>query len=596
MDARQLEFFVILGIAVVLLISERVRPDVVAVLIVLALALTGILPSDKALSGFSSEPAIAIASVFVLGAGLRHTGLADSLGALVGRLAGRSLPRMLLAIMPTSAILSAFTHHVAITAVLLPVVLSLSRDRKIPASKLLMPLAIGSSLGTTITTITPSFLVASELLRQAGRPGLGFFSIAPIGLVLTVAGTLYMLLLGRFLLPVRSGARDPSQRFRLDEYLTEVRILADSPMVGKTIGEIEADKDSELAVVGSLRGGRRYPVSSHWRVHEGDLLLVRATPDELAAIREQTGLELEPVVRYPQNTPEPTEQDTAAAEQMVQAVIAPDSWLVHRTIAEINFLERFGALVLGVWRKEGVPPEKLSRTRLRAGDVLVLLGDDSTLARVASEPAFLMLAPFQGEPRRPRKAILAGLVMLATVVLAGLGWQSLAISMLLGAAAMVLVGSVTPRQAYRAVDVSMFVFVAGAIPLGAAMKDTGAADTVAHLVAGGVANWSLAVILFVLYLVVGIVVQFMGSDSATTALFGPMAIALGQSLGLAPEPFVIATAAAAVTATLTPMAHHNLVIYHPGGYRFFDYTRVGAPLTLLVGAVIALVAPTLWSH
>src|SRR5438270_945700 len=219
---HQVVFFAILGVAIGLLVTERLRTDLIALLIILALALTGILSPQAARAGFQSEPAIVIASVFVLGAGLRYTGLSESLGRWTGRYAGGGMTRMLVVLMPASALLSTFTHHVAITAIMLPTTLSLAKQRGVAASKLLIPMAIGSSLGTTIATITPSFLVAGALLRQAGRPGLDLFSIAPIGLVLSLAGIVYMVLIGRHLLPTRQGTGDSGTRFRLDGYFTEL--------------------------------------------------------------------------------------------------------------------------------------------------------------------------------------------------------------------------------------------------------------------------------------------------------------------------------------------------------------------------------------
>jgi di/tricarboxylate transporter len=260
----------------------------------------------------------------------------------------------------------------------------------------------------------------------------------------------------------------------------------------------------------------------------------------------------------------------------------------------VDFRRRYGVLVLGLWRRSITQPEQLGRTRLREGDVLVLQGNEDALARVSADRDFLLLVPFQAETRRRHKALLAAGIMLATIGLASSGWKPLPITMMIGAAAMLLTGCLTIRQAYRAIDAPMYLFVAGAIPLGLAMSKSGTADLLAGLIVGTVGGWREVILLFTLFVIVGVAVQFMGSDSATTALFGPMAIALAQGLGRAPEVYVVTVAVAAVTATLTPMAHHNLVIYRPGGYRFFDYTRVGAPLTLLIGAIVALLAPRLW--
>jgi di/tricarboxylate transporter len=591
----QLVFFAILIAAFVLLLTEKLRNDVVAVLIVIALAVTGLLPPAQALSGFGSEPAIVVASIFVLSAGLHRTGVAEALGRLIGRWAGDSWARAIAVIMPSVAVLSAFTHHVTTTAVMLPVTLDLARDKRIPASKLLMPLSFAASLGTTITIIgAPAFLIASESLRQAGGTGLGLFSIAPIGLALSAAGTVFVLLAGKLLLPERKGAETGENRFRLEEYFTELTVLDDSPFRDKTVRDIEAEGPYNLNVVGVVRDERRLRGGLvDTRVKPGDVLLVRTTPEDIAAIRKEAGVELHPVAQY-QPGDEASRADEDPAERLVQAVVAPGSEIANRTIADVDFRRRYGAIVVGLWRQDGWLDDELSRTRLRPGDVLILQGDDEALARVGAAPGILMLVPFHGEGRVRRKATLAGGIMVLTVLAAAFDVLSLEIAGLAGAVAMVLTGCLTGGQAYRAIDSRIYVFIAGAIPLGLAMKSTGAADTVAGWLQGALQDWSQPLILLVLFAVVSVVTQFM-SDAATTALFAPVAVALAQALDRPPEAYVVSVAMASVVAFLTPIGHHgNLLIYGPGGYRFADFVRVGAPLTALAAVVVVFLAPLLW--
>jgi di/tricarboxylate transporter len=596
LPAPQLVFFAILLVSFVLLLTEKLRNDVVAALIVIALASTRLLSPAEALSGFGSEPAIVVAAIFVLSAGLHRTGVAEGLGRLIGRWAGDSWARAIAVIMPSVAVLSAFTHHVTTTAVMLPVTLDLARDKRIPASKLLMPLSFAASLGTTITIIgAPAFLIASESLRQAGRPGLGLFSIAPIGLVLSAVGTVFVLLAGRSLLPERKGAETAENRFRLEEYFAELTVLDESPFRDKTVHEIEAEKTYELSVVGVVRHGRRLGGAlADTRVKAGDVLLVRTTPEDIAAIRQEAGVELHPVAQYRPADGGAANDDDDPAERLVQAVVAPGSEIARRTIADVDFRRRYGAIVVGLWRQAGWLDDELSRTRLRPGDVLILQGDDEALARVGAAPGILMLVPFHGEGRVRRKGTLATAIMLLTVIAAAFDLLSLEIAGLGGAVAMVLTGCLTGGQAYRAIDSRIYVFIAGAIPLGLAMKATGAADTLAGWLEGVMQGWSQPLVLLALFAVVAAVTQFM-SDSATTALFAPVAVALAQALDRPPEPYVVSVAMASVVAFLTPIGHHgNLLIYGPGGYRFADFVRVGAPLTALAAVVVAFLAPLLW--
>jgi di/tricarboxylate transporter len=500
--------------------------------------------------------------------------------------------------MPSVALLSAFTHHVTTTAVMLPVTLKLSRDREIPPSKLLMPLSFAASLGTTITIIgAPAFLIASAALHQAGRPGLGIFSIAPIGLALSAAGTIFMLLVGRFILPSRKGAEDAGSRFRLDEYFPEVRIMRDSPLLGKSVDELEGDDDRPVRVVGLIRDGRRVRRPFGDRdLREGDVVLVRTSPDQMLAFRKEPGVELHPVAQYESDTKAATaaaEDDGDLADKLVQVVVAPNSDMAGRSIADVDFRRRYGVIVLGLWRQRGWLDQELSQIKLRQGDVLVLQGDDESLARVAADPNFLMMVPFHGETRLRRRAPIAAAIMLGTIVAAALN-VPLQMAGIAGAVLMVLAGCVTPGQAYRAIDARIYVFIAGAIPLGAAMEKSGAAKLLGGWLTDIVGDWTQFAVLMSVFAVVAVVTQFM-SDAATTALFAPVAIALANGLGHAPEPYVVTVAMAAVTAFITPLGHHgNLLIYGPGGYRFADFVRVGAPLTVVVAFVVVILAPVLW--
>lgn len=591
---QQISFFVILLVAFGLLLTEKLRNDVVAILIILALAITGVLTPDEALSGFGSEPAIVVAAIFVLSGALHQTGLSDLIGLWIGRLAGSSYARALAVIMPGVALFSAFTHHLTTTAIMLPVTLNLAREKEIAPSRLLMPLSFAASLGTTITIIgAPAFLIASSVLEQAGRPSLGIFSIAPIGLALSIAGTLFMLATGRFLLPANKGVDSAGTRFRLDRYFTELAVRADSPFLGRTVADVEGDERYQFKVVGWVRDRRRIPRPFGDRVlMAGDVLLVRTSPEEILSFRQEPGVELHPVEKY--GEPAESTADEEGAGQLVQAVVAPNSEFAGRTIAEVDFRRRYGALVVGIWRKRGWMQAEMARVKLRAGDVLVLQGDAEALARVESDPAFLMMVPFQGEARPRGKAALAAAIMLATVVVAALGLLSIEIAALAGAAAMVLSGCITMRQAYREIDQRIYVFIAGALPLGAAMQKTGAADLLAGWLRGTVGGWHQTLVLLAIFWIVAILTQLM-SDAATTALFAPVAAALAIALGLPPEPFVVTVAMASVAAFLTPIGHHgNLLVYGPGRYQFADFVRAGTPLTILVSLIVVLLAPVIW--
>ena len=599
-ELPQLYLFIILTVTVVLLFTEWIRIDLVAIIIIVALSLTGMLRAEDALSGFSSEPAILLATIFVMSGALYHTGLSEQLGNWIKRLAGNSLERMNGVIMPSVALLSAFTHHVTITAIMLPAILKLSRDNDVPASRLLMPMSFAASLGTTITIIgAPAFLIVDGLLKQAGRSGLGIFSIAPIGLALSAAGTILVLLFGRFLLPAHRGDEETIDHFRLDGYYTELVILPDSPLIGKTISQIEELQNPDLQVLAWYRDDepRSKPFGTK-KTHAEDVLLVRTNPDKIATIQQEPGIALRPLLKYEKELLGTQEGDTNHAElfsQMVQSVVAPRSELIGKTIGQVDFLQSYGVIIVGVWRRRGWLRAELSRSRLREGDVLVLVGNSISLRRIAEDQSFLMLVPFKGEPKPLFKARLAGLIMVITIAVAAFQIVPTEIALLTGMAVMILSGCISPQQAYQSIDTRIYVFVAGAIPLGLAMQETGTADLVAGWMQGLVQGWDMRWILMIFFIAAGLLTQVM-SDAATTALFAPVAIALARGLNLPPEPFAVTVAMAAVTSIFTPIGHHgNLLIFGPGHYRFADFLRVGGPLTLIIAVIVSFMAPMLWS-
>lgn len=597
-EVNQIYLVIILVGAIILLFTEWIRIDLTAILIIVALGISGVLAPEDALSGFSSEPALLLATVFVMNGALYHTGLSGRMGNLIKQLAGKGLQRAIGVVMPAVALLSAFTHHVTITGLMLPPLLKLSRENDIPASKLLIPMSFAASLGTAITIIgAPAFLIADGLLRQAGQAGLGIFSIAPIGLTISLAGTIFFLLVGRFLLPTHRGDQDSSDHFRMEGYYTELVILPDSSLVGKTIQEVEELQPTDFKVSAWYRNGRpRNRPYGTKKAQAGDVLVIRTDPDRIATIEREPGIAIQPLEKYKESFPlqenENNKEDLAS--RLVQSVVAPRSELIGRTIGKIDFLENYGVIIVGVWRRKGWLHTELSRVKLREGDVLVMAGETEALKRISENRSFLMLVPFRGEPKPLHKARLAGTIMIVTTAIAALNIIPLEITLMTGALVMILSGCISVPQAYQSIDSRIYVFIAGAIPLGLAMQETGTADLLAGWLQGIVSGWAIHWILLTLFIVTGLVTQVM-SDAGTTALFGPIAIALARGLNLPPEPFVVTVAMAAVTSFFTPIGHHgNLLIYGPGGYQFGDFVKVGVPLTLIIAVIVSLIAPLLW--
>lgn len=589
MELQQIAFLLILAGALYLFVSERLRVDVTAMLTLLALVVTGVLDSRQALSGFASEPAIIVAAVFVISGGLAATGITERIGQWVARAAGQGETRAIAVVMPVVAGLSAFTHHVMVTAMMLPIVTRFAKARGLSASRLLMPMSFAASLGTTLTLVSaPAFLLADNLIERTGAQGLGIFSITPIGIALVVMGVIYMLL-ARWLLPKRGGASGDDDYLRLDRYRTELLVVEGSRWSTRPLAELQKALGDKFRLMGWVRDGKpRDDLGGGSPLLSGDVLLVEASADALASLHDDPGLGLNAIARF--GSAATGEGDA----QLVQAVVAPGSEFIGRSVRDLNFARRFNVVIVGLWRRGGEHVPRLADSHLREGDLLVLWGRPSRFTELAAHHGFLMLVAFAGEAKRRIRAPLALVILLATVMTAATEWLPASLAFLLGAVAMVVTRCVDIEQAYRGIDVRIFVMIAGVIPLGIAMEQTGTAQWLAHGLLQVVAGWPPLAVLLVMFAIAGLLTQIL-SDAATTVLLGPIAVELAQSLGLPPTPFVVCTALGAVVAFLTPIGHHgNLLILGPGQYRFGDFVRFGLPLTVMAALVSAWMARWLW--
>ena len=591
MTIEQMTFLAILAGALYLFVTEKLRVDVTAMITLLAMVVTGILDSKKALSGFASEPAIIVAAVFVISAGLTSTGLTEKIGAWVTRASGSSESRAIGVVMPTTALMSSFTHHVMVTAMMVPILTKFARAKNLSVSRLLMPMSLAASLGTTLTLVSaPAFLLANDMIERSGAKSLGIFSITPIGIALVLMGTLYFLIM-RFVLPKHMGEADDSEYFRLDRYRTELVIGADSRWATKPLADLKTAMGKDFDVVGWLRDDiEREDLTDKSPLSRGDILIVDASPDNIASLQADKGIALNAVERFGILA-----EQGDGAPQLVQAVVAPGSEFIGRSVRQLQFAQRNGVLVTGLWRRSGRLMEKrYAEERLQEGDLVVLWGRPSEFSQLASHQGFLMLVPFTGETKRPLHAPIALGILAATVFAAATHLLDPPLAFLLGAVAMVATKCVGINEAYREIDVRIFVMIAGVIPLGIAMEDTGTAKLIASGLQHLVSSWSPLWILMMMFVLAGLLTQIL-SDSATVVLLGPIGLSLAASLGLPVTPFVICTALGAVASFLTPIGHHgNLLILRPGNYTFKDFLVIGLPITVMIGLVSAWISRWLW--
>lgn len=777
---------VILLTAVILFVTERIRVDLVALLVLVSLVITSLVTPAEALSGFSNAAVVTVWAVFILSAGLSATGVANVIGRQVMRIAGQGESRLVVLIMLTAAVLSAFMNNVGVAALMLAVVLTIARSTNLAPSRLLLPLAIGCLLGGLTTLIgTPPNILASDALHEFGLEPFQLFDFAPVGVILTVAGISYMVVFGRYLLPTRhpiqalSGTNheqvDTREFYGLEERLTLVSIPPDSPLSGKSLVESRIGRTLGLTILGLQRQGRkqmtvrpdtilqggdqllalgrldRLEQLSHrpffiqeddagtvrdlftkdtglaeleiaenspflgrsiadinmrrqyglnvlairrgqrafrtnlqfMTLQVGDMLLLQATNEAFTAARQNPDFEADFIVL----TADPESTDTYQLQErlllirlpegsslagqslaesdvadlfglvalgiarngerllapapdtilnegdvllmigkpeemaivrgltelvikrhlqmaqveletemvgLVEAVLSPHSTFVNKTLREIHFREKYGLSVLAIWRQGRAFRTDLAEIPLQFGDAFLLYGPRNKISLLVDEPEFLVLGEELEEAPRREKAPLAVVIMSAVVFSVLVGWLPISIAAVAGAATMVLTGCLQMEEAYRQIDWRAVFLIAGMLPLGIAMEQSGAAQFLAEGMVSVVGGMGTTALLAGLFILTSVASQFM-PNPVVTVLMAPIAINTAVDLNLSPYALMMVVAIAASASFMSPVGHPaNVLVMGPGGYRFSDYIKVGIPLTIVVLIVTLLVLPIFW--
>ena len=594
---------IILLLAVALFITEALPIDLVAVLMLLALALTRIITPAEALSGFSDPSVITITSFFIISAALFNTGVIEAIGRRLYNVSGANETKLLVITMLTAAAIAAFMSNVVTTAVLMPGVIAIARRIKQPASQFLMPLAFGAVLGGKCTLVGSSTnLAVNGLLPKYDLPPFTMFEFVPIGLPIVAAGILYMVVLGARLLPKHAVEADAAERQDKD-YVTEIVVRPDSPLIAHTLGEADFRNLYELQIIKIVRQGERLLPHVDEVLQEGDVLLVSGKLDRILSVKDAQGLDLKRDADTDQNpepepaTPAPNVADgdgkASSDTVIVEAILSPNSTFAGRTLKRISFASRYGADVLALYRHDQPLTRNISDIRLKVGDMLVIQGTKRRIDSLRQDPNFLTLDDVEHTPLRHNKAVWAVVFFLAVAVIAGFNVMPISIIALAGAAAMILSGCITAREAYTRVEWSAIVLIAATIPMGVAMEKTGAARLIAQYVTGWLGFGGPLVVMGGFLVFTTLLTQPM-ANAAAAMLLTPIAINVAHQLQVNPRSYVIAIAIAASCSFPTPLEPVCAIVYGPGNYRFADYVRVGGLLTAVVLIVIMLVVPVWW--
>lgn len=597
MAQSQIILLLLMGATIIVFITQIIRPDLAALLLLVALGATQLLTPQQTFSGFGRSAVITILALFILTNALHRTGVTRHLGAGLLRLAGGGQTRLAIVVMLASSFLSLFMNNIAAAAVILPAVMGLTHQSKIYPSKLLIPLAFGTILGGMATLFTTSNILVNTALRDSGLEGFGILDFAPAGGLVAIAGIIFIALLGLRLLPERSplenissmrGLRQElSDLYQLSERLWELRVERGSPVAGKPLAASKIGKALGLSVLSVVRNGHIMLAPKPDDTLLADDILLIAGREERVEQLSKRGLTLLMDVGQP---------GSLASDKIgvVEVLIAPRSGVVGHTLKELHFREKYNLSVIALWRNGRPYRTDVGNIRLQFGDALLVYGELDKTWLLRSESDYLVLQSDSGAAQRPQKMVLASIIMVITLIVAAVEWLPVAEAMLAGALLMVITGCLTMDEAYQAVEWRVIFLIAGILPLGLAMTVTGTAAWLGQLVIqtlGTLGPWAMVAGFYLL--TVGLS-QVM-SGQATAVVLAPIAIAAAQSIGINPLTFAMAVALGCSTTFLTPVSHPvNILVMGPGGYTFRDYVRVGLPLTFIAFIATMIALPIFW--
>ncbi|QLK24517.1 anion permease [Natrinema zhouii] len=591
--------FGVVGLALVLFLTERLPIDVTAILLIVVLVVlepwTGVDP-ETGISGFANEATITVLAMLILSGGISRTGVVQELGRRMAAFAGESTRKQVFATVAATAPVSGFLNNTPVVALLVPVVTDVANRGNTSPSKLLIPLSYASQLGGMLTLIgTSTNILASDISARLGSeyPELHRFSMfefTQLGAIVVVVGSLYLIFVGHYLLPERVPPRtDYLEEYAVEDYIADVAVVPGSPLAGGTVRDATTALGPDIDVVQVVCDEERSIAPRQGTpLEEGDVLVVRTDRNAITALEDATGVEL---VGRPDGA---TAAMTAADGVLTELVVSLDSQLVGEHLDLEWFREEFDAAVLGLRSRGELVGERIVGKRLAVGDTLLVQASPDALDRLARGDDVIVAR----EPPRPdyrtEKAPIAVAIMLGVVVVAALELYPILISALAGVVAMVVTGVLEPNELYDAVEWDIIFLLAGVIPLGIALEESGGAALLAFAVVEAAGPLPEIVVLWLFYLLTALLTNVI-SNNASVVLLIPVAAAAAAGIGANPFAFVLAVTFAASTAFLGPIGYQtNLFVYGPGGYRFGDYARIGAPLQLVLSLVTVLGIAIFW--
>ena len=577
--------FAILAAAVVLFVTEWLRVDVVAVLMVLTLVATGVLEPHEAFQGFGSETIVFLAGLFVMSGGLVQTGVVERIAFGLRTVLRRRKHLLPPACVGTVATVSAFVSNTVTVSLFVPVVNALSRRGGVKPATVLMPMAYASMLGGVCTVIgTSTNVVVSGQLQRFGLEPYDFFTTARIGLPVLAVGLVYLLFVAPRILRGRGGVGG-AEDYEVRSFLGEVVVSPKSAWVGRTVRQLRLTEQG-VEVLGVVRrpDAELREAGPDTRFEEDDLVLLKGSSQDILALTNTAKVS---------TVADKGDEKVADTElRLVEVMVAPGSTLVGHTLKEARFRQRFGAAAIAIYRQGGALHQKVGRVRLHVGDVLLVQGSRGATEALAESTDLIQLEDVSRHRGRTGHAWLALLLFLGFVV-GGITTGEFAFCALAAAALMVVTACITAEEAYEFADWRLLVLIGGMLSVAAAMHETGAAQWLGHHVVAAIGDFGPRVLLGTFFLATVLLTQAMSNQAAALVVL-EVALKAAEEAGIAAMPMAITITVAASCAFLTPLEPANVLVYGPGRYRFRDFTIVGLPLTLLVLGITVALVPLMW--
>lgn len=604
--------FLILIVTTILFIYGKYRSDIIAIGSLLALTLTGVITPTEALAGFSNSVVIMIAGLFIVGAGIFNTGLAKQIGNKLIQLGNNNETRLLIIIMLTVGIFSAFMSNTGTVAVLLPVVISIAISMKISPTKLLIPLAFASSLGGVLTLIgTPPNLVVSTILGENNYEPMSFFAYTPIGIVALIGGIIFMTTIGKKLLPNRIVHTDTDESiepsklagmYKIYEYLQIIKVEDTSPIIGQRLDQLQLTNTYGITVVSIERknGGAFQNIQQNYHVipkakttfNVGDIALILGEPEDLDRFIKKFHLSK----MDKQGMDESRKYLLSSRFGISEMIIPPHSSFKNKTARELHFRKKYNCSILAIYRNGKYIQTDACKVKLRTGDALLVHGEWSrmeALAKTTTNDLIVVgrISDVASTEVARGKAPIAGSIMLLMLVLMTLEVIEPVITVLIAAFLMIITGCVRSIDGYQKINWESVILIAAMLPMATALENTGGVKFISDSVLQLLGEYGPFAVLIGFYVITAILSQFI-SNTATAVIFAPIALTTAIELGVSPYPFVVTVAVAASMAFATPVASPtNALVMNAGGYRFKDYVKVGVPLQLFLAIILLIFIP-----